>query len=209
MIDTTCYVTAPHGSVWHPDAWALLPFVLRTMRQAHDNQELKVYVEQLDAVMNSLLDSVRESDLIDVHMDVMQVSVDMGLRQQWELNDYRRKKRDEERKEFWQNMIDEGRIDEYKAYLLTNQIIKGKAVSTCKHCGVDYWREFVQPAAGDATPGMPMIYWVNNVPGDWEKQGPGHFQYDSICGGICWDCGIDGPPAGPPKPVSAERSVEK
>lgn len=205
MIDTTCYISAPHGSVWHPDVWVLLPLLLCTKQQAQENPELQDLLDKLEVALLEITNGhLVSGDPDDIRMDVLQVGVDNGLYDEWRLNDYRRSERDKARREFWKGMAAAGRIDEERAYMLTRQIVDGKAVSTCQYCGHDYWREFIQPAGGTTDPGMPMIYWVNSGPDDWGKQGPGHFQYDSICGGLCWDCGIDGPPLGPPRPANAE-----
>lgn len=205
MIDTTCYVTAPHGSVWHPDVWALLPSLLRTKQQAQENAEIEDLLNKLEVAVNEITNhNIVFGDPDDIQMDILQVGVDNGLYEEWRLSHFRPSQRRKKSRELWEQLVENGGVDEYVAYLLTNQIIEGKGKARCPHCRREYWREFIQPAGGTTDPGMPMVYWVNNLPEDWGKQGPGHFQYDSICGETCWDCGIDGPPLGPPRPADAE-----
>lgn len=200
-MDTTAYVSAPHGSVWHPDVWVLLPLLLRTKQLAEENPEIQDLLDKLDVALTEITnDHLVSGDPDDIRMDVLQVGVDNGLYEEWRLAHFRPSQQRKQRREFWEKLVEDGRVEERVAYMLTNQIIDGNAVSTCKFCGRDYWREFIQTGGGTTPPGMPMIYWINSGPKDWGRQGPGHFQYDSICGGKCWDCGIDGPPLGPPRP---------
>jgi hypothetical protein len=194
-MDTTHYIKAPHGSIWHPDVWVLLPFLLRTKQQAEENEELKDLLDKLSEALSEITnDNLVSGDSDDIQMDVLQVGVDNGLYEEWRLAHFLPSQQRKERRAFWEKLVADGRVDEQVAYMLTNQIIDGNAVSTCKYCGRDYWREFIQPAGGTTPVGMPMIYWINSCPDDWGKQEAGHFQYDSICGGKCWDCGIDGIP---------------
>lgn len=183
-IDTTCYITGPYGGVWHPDAWAALPCLLRTVSAGAE------YTERLNNWLVHLHTDVIQPHATAIRMDMLHVGVAIGTHEPWQLTHEPIRHRAVTQRVFWTDVL-----GEYDGTIFATQVVDGYGISTCRHCGYRYFREFI-----DKYSGTPMIYWIMQTPDGWDPPGPGHFQYDSICGGLCWTCGIDGPPEGPAKP---------
>lgn len=89
----------------------------------------------------------------------------------------------DDRKEHLKEMLGDSAETDY----LVQQVCFGNRAVTCVDCGREIWVEFVETLSGSL-----YIDWVNfDHGGFWQRQGPGHPQYERLTLGLCWDCTFD------------------